>query len=76
MSTFGICFILELHKLYQRNYIVILTDLPNATNKMLDKISFHEHFKQIAIQSIQLALPTFRTTDSRFPVQSIAILKF
>ena len=30
-------------KFYQRGCIVILTDLPNAINKMLDKISFHKH---------------------------------
>ena len=32
-------------KLYQSSYIVILTDFLNAMNKMLDKISFHKHFK-------------------------------
>ena len=32
-------------KFYQRSYIVILTDLPNAISKMLDKISFHKHIK-------------------------------
>ena len=37
----------ELHKFYQRNCIIILTDLSNATKKMLDKISFYKHFKYI-----------------------------
>ena len=32
-------------KFYQRSYIVILTDLPNAISKMLDKISFHKRIK-------------------------------
>ena len=32
-------------KFRQRRYIVILSHLPNKTNKMLDKISFHKHFK-------------------------------
>ena len=36
----------ELHKFYQRSCIIILTDLPNAIKKMLDKISFHKHFKK------------------------------
>ena len=31
-------------KLYERSYIVILSDLSNTTIKMLDKISFHKHF--------------------------------
>ena len=31
-------------KFYQRSYIVISTDLSNAINKMLNKISFHKHF--------------------------------
>ena len=35
---------IELHKFYQRSCVIILTDLPNAINKMLDKISFHKHF--------------------------------
>ena len=35
----------ELQKFYQRSYIIILTDLLNAINKMLGKISFHKHFK-------------------------------
>ena len=32
-------------KFYQRSCMIILTDLPNAIKKMLDKISFHKHFK-------------------------------
>ena len=28
----------------QRNYIVILTDFPNAINQVLDKISLHKYF--------------------------------
>ena len=35
----------ELNKFYQRSCIIILTDLSNAIQKMLDKISFHKHFK-------------------------------
>ena len=35
----------ELHKFYQTSCRIILTDLPNANKKMLDKISFHKHFK-------------------------------
>ena len=34
-----------LHKFYQRSFIIILTDVPDANKKMLDKISFHKHFK-------------------------------
>ena len=33
-------------KFYQRSYTVILTDLSNAIRKLLEKISFHKHFKQ------------------------------
>ena len=29
----------------QKSYAIILTDLPNAINKLWDKISFHKHFK-------------------------------
>ena len=36
---------MELQKFFQRSYIVILFDLPNTAIKMLDKISFHKHFK-------------------------------
>ena len=32
------------NKFYQRSCILILTDLPNAIKKVLDKISFHKHF--------------------------------
>ena len=35
----------QLCKFYQRSCIIILTDLPNAIKKMLDKFSFHKHFK-------------------------------
>ena len=34
----------ELQKFYERSCIVILTYLPNAVKKMLDKVSFHKHF--------------------------------
>ena len=36
----------ELCKFYQRSYIIILTYLSNSIKKMLDKISFHKHFKR------------------------------
>ena len=36
----------ELQKFFKNlSYIVNLSDLCNATKKILDKISFHEHFK-------------------------------
>ena len=35
----------ELQKFYQRSYIVISQDFFNATKKILDKFSFHSHFK-------------------------------
>ena len=34
-------------KFYQRSCRIILTDLPNAMKKILDKISFHKHFNEI-----------------------------
>ena len=37
----------ELQKFHQRSYIVILTDLHNAIDKMLDKIWSHKHFKAL-----------------------------
>ena len=39
----------ELHKFYQRSCIIILTDLPNAIKKMLEKISIHEHFNILCV---------------------------
>ena len=36
----------ELQKFYKRSYIVILSDLFNAAKKILDKFSFHRHFKK------------------------------
>lgn len=42
-------------KLYQRScIIVILTDPSNAVSKMLDKMSFHKHFKYALIVFIFL----------------------
>ena len=35
----------QLQKFYQRSYIVNLTHLSNAIKKIVDKISFHRHFK-------------------------------
>ena len=35
----------EVRKLYQRSYIVISNDVFNTTKKILDKLSFHSHFK-------------------------------
>ena len=34
-------------KFYQRSYTIILTDLLNAINKMLGKISFYKHLTNI-----------------------------
>ena len=38
-------YIRQLQKFHQRSYTVILTDLSNAIRKLLEKISFHKHFK-------------------------------
>ena len=35
---------MELQKFYKRSYIVISSDLCNASKKMLDKFSFYRHF--------------------------------
>ena len=35
----------ELHKFYQTSCAIILTDLSNTIKEMLEKISFHKHFK-------------------------------
>ena len=35
------------HGVRKANCIIILTDLLNAIKKMLDKISFHKHFKSV-----------------------------
>ena len=43
----------QLRKFYQRSCIIILTDLPNAIKKMLDKISFHKHFKVWGVYSLR-----------------------
>ena len=48
----------ELHKFYQRSCIIILTDLSNAVKKMLDKISFHKHFKVFTLSMISSPILT------------------
>ena len=30
-----------------KDVVIILTDFPNTIKKMFDKISFHEHFKEV-----------------------------
>ena len=45
-------------------YIIILTDLSNAIKKMLDKISFHKHFKHFWYFKIQEAFYVQRSAIS------------